>query len=130
MSALERKHVMKMEPARILFTLGFFGLMLITVAVLLFSPLSNQLFNPGSNTDWIEDILGLLFLVLTLFGISVLAITSIIACCQLGKRLGYDPYAGLLLLIPGVNVFIFFYWAFKESPNERKLRMLRGGISP
>ena len=64
------------------------------------------------------------FLLLTglvLAGIAALGITSIVACCYLGRRLGYDPYAGLLLLIPGVNVFVFYYWAFKESPTERKL---------
>ena len=114
---------MKMTPTRILFALGFIGLALITTVVLLFSPLSKQLFDPASNTDWIEDISALILFVLMLFGLSVLGITSVIACCQLGKRLGYDQYAGLLLLIPGINVFVFFYWAFKESPNERRLRL-------
>ncbi len=69
------------------------------------------------------------FLLLTglvLAGIAALGITSIIACYQLGKRLGYDLYAGLLLLIPGVNLFVFCYWAFKESPTERKIRTYLG----
>lgn len=69
-----------------------------------------------------DDVLGLLFGILVLFGSAALGITWIIACCYLSKRLGYDSYAGLLLLIPLVNVFVFFYWAFKESPNERRLR--------
>jgi hypothetical protein len=113
---------MKMTPAKMLAAIGLVGLGLITALVLIFSPLTSQLLEPGDNSDWLEDVLGLILFVLTLFSISLLGITSIIACCQLGKRLGYDLYAGLLLLIPGVNVLIFFYWAFKESPNERRLR--------
>jgi hypothetical protein len=32
---------------------------------------------------------------------------------------------GLFLLIPVVNILVFFYWAFRESPNEQQLRMLK-----
>lgn len=122
MNVLERKHAMKMTPARILFTLGFFGLMLITALVLLLSPLSSQIFHPSSNTDWLEDAAGLLLFLLLLFGVAALGVTTIIACCSLGKRLGYDPYAGLLLLIPLVNLFVFFSWAFKGSRLLREQR--------
>jgi drug/metabolite transporter (DMT)-like permease len=56
-------------------------------------------------------------------------IASIIAWCQIAKRLGYDLYAGLLMLIPVANLCVFFYWAFRESPNERRIRTLKDANS-
>ena len=58
-----------------------------------------------------------------------LGVGSIIAWCQIGKRLGYDLYTGLLMLIPIVNIFVFFSWAFRESPNERRIRALKNAKS-
>lgn len=116
---------MKMTSPKLLTLLGLVGLGLIVALLLLTSPMSSQLFQPASNSDWLEDLVAFLVLVFMLFGMIALVVTSIIACCHLAKRLGYDLYAGLLLLIPGINVFVFFLWAFKESPNERKLLRLR-----
>ena len=115
-----------MKQRKILFSVATIGLLLLTGLVLAFSPLTPQLFQPDSNSDWLEDIVGLVGFVIVLAGTSALGITSIVACCYLGKRLGYDPYAGLLLLFPPINVFVFFYWAFKESPNEQRLRLYLG----
>jgi hypothetical protein len=53
------------------------------------------------------------------------AVASIIAWCQIAKRLGYDLYAGLLMPIPVVKLWVFFFWAFRESPNERRIRSLK-----
>jgi hypothetical protein len=66
--------------------------------------------------------MGLLMGIAILFGSGAFGVTWVVACCYLSKRLGYDLYAGLLLVIPVVNVLVFFYWAFNESPNERKIR--------
>ena len=71
------------------------------------------------------DILGGLAALLIFVMIPALAVASIIAWCQIAKRLGYDLYAGLLMLIPVVNLVVFFYGAFWESPNERRIRMLK-----
>jgi len=62
---------------------------------------------------------------LFLLGSLVIAIVSVPAWCMLAKRLGYDAMAGLLMLIPVANLFVFFYWAFTESPTERKLRSIK-----
>ncbi len=53
-----------------------------------------------------------------------LIVVSTVGWCMIAKRLGYTPLAGLLMLIPGGNFFVFLYWAFSESPNERKIRRL------
>lgn len=108
-----------------LILIGLVGLIVITAFVLAFSPLTKTLFDFSRGGDTMDDALGLLIGILILFGSGAIAITWIIACCRLGKRLGYDLYAGLLLVIPGINLCTFFYWAFKESPNERRLRQLR-----
>lgn len=71
------------------------------------------------------DILGLLVALLYFVVFPALAVVSIIAWCQIAKRLGYDLYAGLLMLIPVVNLLVFFYWAFRESPNERRIQSLK-----
>jgi len=71
--------------------------------------------------DILEALAGLLMFVI----IPALAVASIIAWCQIAKRLGYDPYTGLLMLIPVANLFVFFCWAFWESPNERRIRSLK-----
>jgi hypothetical protein len=45
--------------------------------------------------------------------------------CKIVKRLGYDSYAGFVMVIPIVNFFAFLYWAITESPNERTIRKLQ-----
>lgn len=57
--------------------------------------------------------------------LGVLAIAAIIGWCRLAKRLGHEPYMGLLMIIPVVNVVVFFYWAFTESPNEKRLKAMQ-----
>ena len=95
-----------------------------TIVVLLtFSPLTKELLASGNVTFY--DIAGLIYLAGGATIIAVMAITGIIASCMLARRLGYDQMSGLLLLIPVINVIVFFYWAFRESPNEQKLRMLK-----
>jgi hypothetical protein len=108
----------------IVIAVGLVGLFAVAAFVLAFSPLSKHLFDSSGGANRIDDVFGPLIGILVLFGSGAIGITWIIACCNLSKRLGYDLYAGLLLIIPVVNVFVFFYWAFKESPNERRLRQL------
>lgn len=79
------------------------GLLGVTAFVLAFSPLTKTLFDSTNGGDTMDDVLGLLIGILMLFGSAVIAVTWIVACCYLGKRLGYDLYAGLLLVIPGVR---------------------------
>ena len=86
----------------------------------MFSLLTGELFS--ANSDVTDDVLGLLVAIVMLSCATAIRVTMIVACCYLGRRLGYDLYAGLFLLIPGLNVIVFFYWAFKELPNEKKLR--------
>jgi len=96
---------------------------LTTIFVFTFSPLADGLFNSGNDT--LDDIFGLLA---ASVGITVgagVVITGIVASCMLARRLGYDQMNGLFLLIPVVNILVFFYWAFRESPNEQQLRMLK-----
>lgn len=101
---------------------GLVGLFSVAAFMLAYSPLSKNLFDSSGGANRLDDVFGLLIGIFILFGSGAFGITWIIACCYLSKRLGYDLYTGLLLIIPVVNVFVFFYWAFKESPNERRLR--------
>ena len=101
------------------------GLLGVAAFVLAFSPLTKTLFDSSRGGDTLDDVLGLLIGILVLFGTAAIAIIWIVACCYLGKRLGYDLYVGLLLIIPVVNLIVFLYWAFNESPNERRLRQMR-----
>lgn len=98
------------------------GILIITAAILLTSPLTSQLLNSDSPSEIIRAIVGLAIFVLMIAGAAALSITFIIACCYLAKRLGYEMTSGLLLLIPIINLLVFFSWAFRESPNERKLQ--------
>jgi hypothetical protein len=38
------------------------------------------------------------------------------------RRAGYPDYMGYLMLIPGVNVFVFLRFAFGEWPIDRERR--------
>lgn len=111
-----------MKPKQIIITSIVVGVLLITATILLTSPLTPQLLNSNSPKALIDAVAGLFLGVAMIAGASALSITFIIACCYLAKRLGYEMSSGLLLLIPVVNLVIFFGWAFRESPNERKLR--------
>lgn len=95
----------------------------IGVFVILFSPLANGFFASGNDTA--DDVIGLLVAVLVWSVTGILAVALVIACCQFAKRLGYEQSAGLLLLIPAVNLIVFLVWAFTESPNEKKIAKLK-----
>ena len=82
-------------------------------------------FSPGAQDPSLNGVLLLLSVALSITVVLGVSIAGIVACCMLAKRLGYEQVSGLLLLIPIVNIFVFFNWAFQESPNERKLRKLK-----
>lgn len=115
-----------MKTHKVIVRVAIGGVVLIASLLLLTSPLSRDLFGEGNDTA--DDIFALTVAVTALSTIAVFAITTIIACCYLGKRLGYDLYAGLLLLIPIVNIIVFLAWAFRESPNEKALARARRQI--
>ena len=54
-----------------------------------------------------------------------LVVLVTVAWCKIAKRLGYDSSAGFLMIIPIVGHITLLVWAFNESPNERKLRLLQ-----
>ena len=95
----------------------------VTIFVILFSPLANGLFASGNDT--VDDVIGLVVAILVLSANGILAVTLIIAWCHLAKGLGYEQSAGLLLLIPLINLVVLFLWAFTESPNEMKISKLK-----
>lgn len=106
-----------MTQKQIIASAVFLGVVCITAFVLFQSPVAEGLFREGNDTA--DDIFGLALAVLMLAGIVGLSIAIIIACCYLGKRLGYDMYAGLLLLVPVVNVVVLFAWAFRCRRMKR-----------
>ena len=72
-----------------------------------------------------DNFLGGLLAILTMVVTAGLGVGVIIAWCKIAQRLGYDSISGLLMLVPVVNICVFFFWAFKESPNERRIRSLK-----
>ena len=57
---------------------------------------------------------------------AVVLVFSWLCWSMLARRLGYES-AGLLglgMMIPVVNLFVFCYLVFRESPNEARLRTL------
>ena len=60
---------------------------------------------------------------------AILTVASIAAWCGIVGRLGYDSAFGLVMIIPVVNLLFFFYWAFAESPNEKRIRELESGTA-
>ena len=96
---------------------------LATIFLFTFSPAADNLFEPGNDT--LDDLLALLTAAVVITVGAGVVIAGIIASCMLAGRLGYEQMTGLLLLIPIVNIIVFFYWAFRESPNEQKLRLLK-----
>jgi hypothetical protein len=97
-----------MKPRQIIITSIIVGVLVIITVILLTSPLTPQLLNADSPKSLIDAVVGLFLGVAMLAGASALSITFIIACCYLAKRLGYEMSFGLLLLIPVVNLVVFF----------------------
>ena len=120
---LPTKKLAKMSRKQIIVAAIACFVFFVAIFVILFSPLANGLFASGNDT--VDDVIGLVVAILVLSATGILAVTLIIACCQLAKRLGSEQSAGLLLLIPGVNLIVLFAWAFTESPNERKISQLK-----
>lgn len=100
------------------------GVVVLSIGCILLSPLSRQIFRFDGSVN-IDNVTGLLFALITINATFILAVVSVCACFQLAKRLGYDPMLGLALLCPGVNLVIFYYIAFRESPVEAALRRER-----
>lgn len=111
-----------MKPRQVIIASIIVGVLVIAAAILLTSPLTRQLLESDSPKALTNAVAGLFLAVTMIAGVAALSITFIIACCYLAKRLGYEMSSGLLLLVPIVNLVVFFSWAFRESPNERKLR--------
>jgi hypothetical protein len=42
--------------------------------------------------------------------------------CRIAGRAGYSPWAGLLMLVPLVNIILIFYFAFTTWPVENGAR--------
>ena len=56
----------------------------------------------------------------------IVALVFILASLRLCSKAGFHSLFGLLLLVPGLNLFIFLFMAFSPWPIERELRELRG----
>ena len=56
----------------------------------------------------------------------IVAALFVLAALRVCSKAGYHPLSGLLLLVPGVNLFIFLFMAFSRWPIEREVRELRG----
>jgi hypothetical protein len=63
-------------------------------------------------------------------GTAICWIIYIVACIFMAKRLGYESQPGFLKTLGWIFIFalvgplVLLYWAFTESPNERRLREL------
>jgi hypothetical protein len=55
----------------------------------------------------------------------ITAMIFVLASLRLCSKAGYHSLFGLLLLVPGLNLFIFLFMAFSRWPIERELRQLR-----
>jgi len=54
--------------------------------------------------------------------LAIIAILTSIPWINIFRRAGYGPMRAYLMLVPIVNVFVFFTFAFGEWPIERELR--------
>ena len=54
-----------------------------------------------------------------------LVVAFALAACNVFAKTGRSPAAGLLLLVPGVNLLAFLWLAFAPWPVRRELRHLR-----
>ena len=63
-----------------------------------------------------------------MFGIPTVVLVAYCGC-RIASKLGYSSYAGLLLMIPVVNLITWVVWAFSDSPSERASRDLKARLS-
>ncbi len=97
------------------------GVVILSIGFILLSPLARRMVRFEGNVH-VDDVAALLVSLVMVNAAFILGVISVCACCQLAKRLGYDPMLGLALLCPGVNLAVFYYIAFRESPIETALR--------
>ena len=57
---------------------------------------------------------------------AIVGLVFVLASLRLCSKAGFHSLFGLLLLVPGLNLFIFLFMAFSPWPIERELRELRG----
>ncbi len=54
----------------------------------------------------------------------ILGVCTSIPWISIFRKAGYRPIKGYLMLIPIVNIFVFFSFAFGDWPLEREFRKL------
>jgi len=59
-------------------------------------------------------IIGIVYLVFSIWG-----------CWKIARKAGYPPWWGLVMIVPLVNLILFFYFAFAEWPIQRELKNLK-----
>jgi hypothetical protein len=56
---------------------------------------------------------------------SLFLLVVILAFCRVFARAGYHPALGFLMLVPGLNVALLFFLAFRRWPIETEVRDFR-----
>ncbi len=64
----------------------------------------------------------------TSLGLAVAGTTALVfglAWCRIFSKAGFHGAVGLLMLVPGVNLIVFLYFAFGRWPAMKEMRSLR-----
>lgn len=59
------------------------------------------------------------------FVVLVATIIKIFICCKIFSKAGYSWALGLLMLLPVIDIIMFFFLAFADWPVRRELRLLK-----
>ena len=82
-----------------------------------------------------ENIIGLLMVILTIGFFSGLFFIGMFAFIQIAKKAGYHPILGLLVFVPFLNIIIFLIFAYSKWPvynclDEEKAKLCKSISKP
>jgi uncharacterized membrane protein len=73
-----------------------------------------------------EEVLFVAMLIAVIAFVVLLAtIVKILICCKIFSKAGYSWALGLLMLLPIINIIMFFFLAFADWPVRKELRLLK-----
>jgi hypothetical protein len=56
-----------------------------------------------------------------------IAVYSLACAWFVAKKAGYEPWYGILMIVPILNLVLLYFFAFTDWPIEEELKRLKGG---
>ena len=80
---------------------------------------------PFHNCPDVAPIIVVVFAIFAILFALIVLIIKVLIFCKIFYKAGYSWALGLLILVPVVNIIMYFVLAFADWPVEKEIRLLK-----